>query len=71
MNNTSRVMSKRLKTDYEDEGKSVQLGGVGCVGTLGAAEIAIPTQSTLIYSRPCSLFLTQHGLIKFGRCHEA
>jgi hypothetical protein len=71
MNNTSRVMSKCSKTDYEDEGKPVQLGGVGCVGTLGVAEIAILTQSTLIYSRSCSPFLTQHGLIKLGHCHEA
>lgn len=71
MNNRSRVMSKRLKADYGDEGKSVQLGGVGCMGTLGVAEIAILTQSRFIYSRPCSPFLTQHGLIKLGRCHEA
>ena len=64
-------MSKRLKTDYGDEGKSVQLGGVGCVGTLEVAEIAILTQSTLISSRPYSPCLTQHELIKLGGCHEA
>ena len=58
MNDRSRVMSKRLKTDYGDEGKPVQLGGVGCVGTLGVTEIAIPTQSTLIYSRHYSPYLT-------------